>query len=400
MRTLLPVLLSCCILTPVVWGEDYRIRVSAGDYDREGTVVSFGFEGDPSGAWIVRDGENDYPLQTGPDGRAWFVLPALGKGEELDLKVTRLLEPNPHWPWVEVLPEQGRLRLSVAGEPALFYQAAERPFPREGLNPRIKRGGFLHPVLSPGGTVVSQSYPISHPHHQGVWAPWTRTRFEGRTPDFWNMQGGTGKVEFVEVEEMWSGPVVGGFRSRHQFVDTSAEEPKVALREVWTVNLFHVGSGDDAYRLFEVEMFQECATESPLELPQHVYGGLGFRGRDEWIGEGNTFFLTSEGETDRVKGQGTRTRWTHVSGDVDGGRSGIAILGHPSNFRAPQPVRLHPREPFFCFAPSQLGDWAITPENPYRARYRFAVMDGEPNADLIERLWLDFAYPPEVVIQP
>ena len=57
--------------------------------------------------------------------------------------------------------------------------------------------------------------------------------------------------------------------------------------------------------------------------------------------------------------------------------TGIAILCHPENFRAPQPMRLHPKEPFVCYAPSQLGDWAIEPGRPYVSRYRFVVKDGK-----------------------
>ena len=37
-----------------------------------------------------------------------------------------------------------------------------------------------------------------------------------------------------------------------------------------------------------------------------------------------------------------------MSGTIDGQEVGITILGHPDNFRAPQPMRLHPTEPFFC----------------------------------------------------
>lgn len=377
-----------------------RVRVFAGDHDRRESIVSFAFPDGAPASWVAlaEDGSRQ-PVQLGRDGQASFILASLDAGKSATYVLQRILEPDTDVRWVEVLPEKGRLRLSVAGEPSLFYQAEERPLTKEGLNPLLERGGFLHPVVSPGGKIVSESYAEGHPHHQGIWAPWTKTVFEGRTPDFWNMGAGTGKVEFEKLEETWSGPVAGGFRSRHQFVDLTSGESIVALNETWTVNLYQVGAGEKGYRLFDLALYQELAGESPLELPEYRYGGLGFRGRDEWVGKQNTFFLTSEGETDREKGNFTRARWTHVGGEVDGDLTGIAILGHPENFRAPQPVRLHPSEPFFCFAPSQLGDWAITKEEPYRARYRFAVMDGAPDVDLIERLWNDFAYPVKVELE-
>jgi hypothetical protein len=113
----------------------------------------------------------------------------------------------------------------------------------------------------------------------------------------------------------------------------------------------------------------------------------------------NTFFLTSAGETNRLKGNETRGRWCYIGGKVDGSLTGVAILCHPDNFRGPQPMRLHPSEPFFCFAPAQLGDWQISPGRPYIARYRYVVMDGPPDWVELERMWNDYAHPPTVKVE-
>lgn len=375
------------------------MRISAGEYARQNAVVSFPFENRTSTAWVATTPDGDrFPVQISDDGTASFIYPGvLAAGASAELLLQPIREAPPHRPWVEVLPETGRLRLSVGGTPALYYQAEKRPFPRANLNPRVKRGAFLHPVITPSGKVVSQSYAKDHEHHHGIWTAWTRTRFRNRTVDYWNLQGGAGKVEFDEVENTWSGPVHGGFVAKHRFVDLTGDSPRTALLETWKVTVFQIGTTDRPYRLFELEILQEPPDgEAPMILPQYYYGGLGFRGPDAWLGAGKAFFLTSEGETNRLKGNGTRARWTHVGGLVQGERAGLAILGHPNNFRAPQPVRLHPNEPFFCFAPSQLGEWTITREHPYRARYRFVVADGEPDPERIERLWNDFAHPVEV----
>ena len=60
------------------------------------------------------------------------------------------------------------------------------------------------------------------------------------------------------------------------------------------------------------------------------------------------------------------------------------------------PVRLHPNEPFFSYAPVQAGPLTIEPGRTHVARYRFATVDGPPDAALFERLWRDFAAPPAV----
>ena len=117
------------------------------------------------------------------------------------------------------------------------------------------------------------------------------------------------------------------------------------------------------------------------------------------LGAAKTEFLTSNGETDRVKGNETQANWCHIGGEVEGQFAGVTIMGHPENFRAPQPMRLHPTEPFFCFAPSQAGDWQIEQSKPYVSRYRFVVTDGRPNKTAIDEIWKAYARPPRAVIE-
>jgi hypothetical protein len=84
---------------------------------------------------------------------------------------------------------------------------------------------------------------------------------------------------------------------------------------------------------------------------------------------------------------------------VDGAAAGIAMLGHPGNFRAPEPMRVHPTDPYLCFAPSRLGGWSIAADRPFTARYRFVAADGPADAAMLDRLWRDFADPPRVTVQ-
>ena len=86
------------------------------------------------------------------------------------------------------------------------------------------------------------------------------------------------------------------------------------------------------------------------------------------------------------------------SGQVDGKSAGVAILDSPSNFRFPQPVRLHPNKPYFCFSPMVDDEFAITRGHPYVSRYRLYIHDGPPDPEAIERVWHDYAEPPRVRI--
>jgi hypothetical protein len=209
----------------------------------------------------------------------------------------------------------------------------------------------------------------------------------------------TGTVEFVSFGPVWGGPVSGGFSASHRMVDLKAKpDPKPALNERWDVTVYRTEGGARPYHVFDWTSTQTCASDSPLLLPKYLYGGLGFRGHSQWNGPANCVFLTSEGKT-RADGNETRARWCYVGGRVDGKPAGVAILCHPDNFRFPQPMRLHPNEPFFCYAPSQLGDWSIEPGKPYVARYRFVVLDGPPDAAEFDRLWNDYATPPVATVK-
>jgi hypothetical protein len=267
--------------------------------------------------------------------------------------------------------------------------------PSPEIKPIFLRGGYLHPVYTPSGRMVTDDYPSDHFHHHGIWFAWTKTEFEGRHPDFWNMGDATGRVEFEAVDETWSGSVHAGFKARHRSVDLSGVTPKTVLNEMWEVTIYQVGKGTNPYYLFDLVVTEECATNSPLILDEYRYGGMGVRGHRDWKNKNNVFFLTSEGK-DRSNGNATRARWCHIGGPVDGKLAGIGILGHPENFRAPQPMRINPDDPFFNFAPSQLGQFEIKPGQPYVARYRYIVSDGPADKVELDRLWNDYANPPHV----
>src|SRR5262249_41208941 len=137
--------------------------------------------------------------------------------------------------------------------------------------------------------------------------------------------------EFVSLDETWSGPVHGGFSSRHRFVDLAAPQPAITLTESWEVTVYATPTRATNYWLFDLRSEQQCATDKSLKLPTYRYGGLGVRGNWLWNGEDKALFLTSDGETDRDKGNTSRGRWCDMGGLVDGGRVGIAILCHPDN---------------------------------------------------------------------
>jgi hypothetical protein len=372
-----------------------HVVVSAGRWDRQNAVVSFPYKSKPGEAYHLVDHKGvSIPLQV--DGTtASFVLHDLKAGQSDSYRLVKgpakLTQTSGG---AELKRVQNRLEIKVGGRQVFSFVAEPAGLPSPDIKPVFLRGGYIHPVFTPQGTIVTDDYPSDHYHHHGIWFAWTKTEFEGKHPDFWNVGDLTGRVDFVKIGKTWSGPVYAGFTSFQKYVALTGSVPKTALNEEWNVRVYNVGSTDKPYFVFDIVATQECASASPLILEEYRYGGMGMRGNREWKDKSKVSFLTADGKT-RLDGNATRSRWCHIGGSVDGKLVGIAVLDHPSNFRAPAPLRIHPDDPYFNYAPSQMGRFEIEPGKKFVLRYRYVVADGPPDTKLLERLWNDYANPPE-----
>jgi hypothetical protein len=273
-------------------------------------------------------------------------------------------------------------------------------FPPEGVDDIYRRSGFIHPLWSPSGSVLTRIQPPDHYHHYGIWGPWTKTTFEGRHVDFWNLAKGEGTVRFAGYVSTIQGPVYAGFEARQEHVDFSAKGPdKAALNELLHVRLWNLDDQD--VWLWDYSTQLNCATSSPIMLDAYRYGGgIGFRAVESWTND-NVRVLTSAGKT-RKDADGSKAMWCTVSGENEqGDRSGILFLSHPENREHPEPMRVWPEDAnsgrgdlFFEFCPIRHNSWKLLPGQDYRLKYRMLVYEGDIDADTAERLWRDFAYPP------
>ncbi len=300
---------------------------------------------------------------------------------------------------VRVEGDDESVTVSLANSPTdvLRYHSAAVP-PPAGQNKLYTRSGFIHPLYSPSGAVLTEIHPGDHIHHMGIWMPWTRTEFEGRKVDFWNLKAGQGTVRFAKFATRTSGAVVGGFAAVQEHVDLSAPGgEKVALHETLDVRVWDLG-GPGKGHLTDYSSTQRCASSSPLLLKKYRYGGFGFRGSKLWT-DGKADYLTSEGKT-RADGHGTRARWCILHGPTATGRAGVLVMSHPDNHEHPEPVRIWPTGGiFFNFCPIQKADWTLEPGRDYRLQYRLYAYDGTLTAETAERLWQDFAHPPKVDVE-
>ena len=297
------------------------------------------------------------------------------------------------------------LWIRVGDRPVLAYRYAIQPVP-VGVDTLFRRGGFIHPLYSPQGEVLTRIQPPDHYHHFGIWNPWTHTEFEGRAVDFWNLGSGQGTVRSQQLLERSSGPAAGGFRALLGHVAfTPPGGETVALEEQWTVRVWNV---DPLRRIWLIDFVSELnPPEKPLTITAYRYQGFSLRATEKW-GDSTATLLTSEG-LDKSNANGTRARWIDVNGvsSAATGSSGVLFMTNPSNYNFPEHLRIWPTgmnggrgNVYVNFNPAQDRDWELEPGRTYALRYRMLVYDGKIDRGMADHYWLDFADPPRVETFP
>jgi hypothetical protein len=375
------------------------VELQAGDVDRQATPVhvelpdalrsisAFRLDRLPDGKpTAVQVAHGDRPTAV------WIVEDLLRAGESRRYRLAPDTAPPDGKDNATCHNDGKRLTVRIARRPVLTYNQDEVSSP-PGIPALYRRSGYIHPLLTPSGVQVTDDFPPDHAHQHAVFFAWVKSRFHGRAIDFWNQAAKQGRVTHAKTERTASGPVFAEFVAHLQHVDeTDADAPQPVLDETWAVRVYNLRS----HFLIDLTSRQQCATARPLLVEKNHYGGLAIRGNRAWFSDTGRF-LTSEGK-DRSNGNQTRPRWVEMYGPVDGKPCGVAVLCHPSNYRYPQPVRLHPTKPYFCFAPMALGKFPIEPGTPYVSQYRFFVHDGPADATVTDRIFQDYAVPPKVRI--
>ena len=289
-----------------------------------------------------------------------------------------------------------------SGNTMLVYNKQAPQVP-DGIDPVFARTGFLHPVASPSGRIVTDVYPFDHAHQSGIFAAWVRTKWNDREIDFWNLAGGTGRVLHQRVIRTFSTNASLGFET--DLIHRAEKSPVVdILRERWKLTAFVT---DGSYHVFDIETTQTALTDKPLVVQKYHYGGMAFRGQTRWLTDNDddakknidatneaaskrlrepNSFLNDLG-SDRIKGNHEHARWVSFTGQIDGQPVTITILSHRDNFRSPQPARIHPTKPYFVFSPCVDDEFVIDGDHPFFSRYRFIITDARADAAWLNEQW-------------
>jgi hypothetical protein len=393
----------------LIAGELGRFRVSPVTDGGVALVpVLLGMDGlctDSSGIGLfelTKAGEKEIPSQVewGPVPVLWFLFD--NSGQTKTYVIRELPQINGTMGRLTLEKDEQALTILDGRNPVLSYRHAEC-FPPEGVDPKFKRSGFIHPLWSPGGEILTRIQPPDHYHHYGIWNPWTKTTIDGREIDFWNLYKGQGTVKFAGYLDAVGGPVFAGFKvhQEHVYMDERGRE-KLAMNEVWDVRVWKIPGKNVSV----VDLTSTLNTPLPGGIVLEAYrygGGFGFRATEKWTNTNSTI-LTSENKT-RKEADGTNARWCITEGEssVPEGRSGILFLSHPANRMHPEPMRVWPADAnggrgdlFFEFCPIRHTGWKIEPLENQTLKYRMVVFDGKITAVEAEYYWKCFSQFPEV----
>jgi hypothetical protein len=312
-----------------------HLSVGSGSFERINTPVSFGLEGVSISDTISfklfekvngKLVQKTYQIEPGYIPQLWWILDGTtesGKTREYFLfkdvpqivenKITTIITPE-------------SIVLKNGNSEILHYQTAVL-YPPAKVDTSYKRNGFIHPLITPSGNVLTRVSPPDHYHHVGIWNPWTKVRIGKHVTDFWNLYEKQGTVRFAGINSIINGPVYGGFSVRQEHIDFQGKKPEeLALNEVWDVRAWNVEPvvGLKAW-LVDLTTFLSVAGDSTIVFEAYRYGGgIGIRATEEWTKDNSTV-ITSEGKT-RKDADGTRARWTDLNGVFkNNGQSGIVF---------------------------------------------------------------------------
>jgi hypothetical protein len=349
-------------------------------------------------------GKSPIPCQfeNGHTARLWFMLDTpVSANTEVTYEIAFENAQASQSPMTASI-DTNTITLGREGKNILSYYTAIHDVPN-GVSPLYRRSGFMHPLWSPAGNVMTCIQPSDHYHHYGIWNPWTKTHVEGREVDFWNLNKGEGTVRFAGVLSTVSGPVYAGYKVHQEHV-VLKPHPKVVINEVSDVRAYAGKVNGKLVWLIDYTSILNNALDTPINFDNYRYGGgIGYRATEKWNRD-NSIVLTSEGKT-RKDADGNCARWCDISGSFGDGNntSGIVFFSHPANRKHPEPIRLWPPDVndgngaiFFDFCPIKIEAWKIEPQKEYTLRYRMIVYEGKIDAATIEALWQSYAYTPVI----
>jgi hypothetical protein len=332
----------------------------------------------------------------------WFAKTEGADAKEaLSFELARGLRKSPREE-VELVKKEGGLVVQSGERNLLQYQYGMH-FPPVGIDSVFKRSGFIHPLYTPNGKVLTRINAVDHYHHYGIWNPWASIQYQGKHYDLWNLSAKQGTVRFNHFTSTISGPIFGEFEVLHQHVIyIKGGGGKVILNELQKARVYRLHPQNDRY-ILDLTIKLSCATDSAVTLKAYRYGGLSWRATEKWD-DNNSQIITSLGKT-KKDADNAKANWVLIQGNLDQDYGGALMMSHPKNYNHPEPLRIWPEkmntrgDVFANFSPTKNKDWLLQPGNEYVLNYRFFVFNGKLSSEDAAKEWIGYSNPPKITIK-
>jgi hypothetical protein len=193
---------------------------------------------------------------------------------------------------------------------------------------------ILWPLIGPGHWLATRQWPMSdgtagekqdHPHHRSLWM--THGAVNG--VDFWSESPGHGSISTTALSTRQDPQ--GAWCQIDSTHDWMAPSNKRVLSETRSMRF----SGDDQATVIDLDI-RLHASDGPVEFGDTKEGSFGIRVA-EWMKVDAKLGGKITSSRGKIDGDawGLPAEWVDYTGDHQGERVGIAILCHPSSYRAP-----------------------------------------------------------------
>jgi hypothetical protein len=195
----------------------------------------------------------------------------------------------------------------------------------------------LWPIIGPTGVPMTRAYPMKdvpgekhdHPHHRSLW--FTHGKVNGT--DFWSELKGHGSIQHRAFEKVAADGNKATIVTVNDWIDPEGKKQCEDRRTV-TFSTATFSTAGDA-RVIDYDIVVK-AVPGRVTFGDTKEGSFGIRVptvMDVESKQGGRI-VNSEGATDK-DAWGKPATWVDYHGPVEGETVGIAILNHPSSFRAP-----------------------------------------------------------------
>lgn len=266
-------------------------------------------------------------------------------------------------------PETGRLHLTIDAKPVLSYCYGDQL--AEGVPPKYRRSGYIHPIYGLDGEVLTEDFPKDHYHHRGLSLMWPIMKVGETACDLWTID----EIRSVFREKLYQ--------------RSSGDSAELGIHSVWTMTdgreaadeVLHlvVHAATEVGRAIDVRYVLTARNES-ISLHGQTnqnkgYGGLVFRTPHASLCT-DTVITTDKG---RLQGDSLRVqfRWADLSARMPGGQgvSGVTVIPSESHPAFPPTWMLRR---YGVLNPSWPGteEFVMRPGVPLELSYRIYVHRG------------------------